>query len=110
MNNGNPWLRWIGLAAALFVLNGSLAFLNVWPTPAIRWEGELSIEVAAFVLALMAATRWVGRPSRAWLRWIGTLWVLLVLGHYADVTAPALYGRDINLYWDLQFVPAVVAL
>ena len=35
---------------------------------------------------------------------------MLVLGRYADVTAPALYGRDINLYWDLRYMPDVAAM
>jgi len=104
------WLRWITLAAAVFLLNASLTFLNAWPTPAIRWRGALSIELAVLILVLAWASQPLGPPSRAALRWLGALWVLLVLGHYADVTAPALYGREINLYWDLRFVPAVVAL
>lgn len=37
-------------------------------------------------------------------------WVALGIGRYLDVTAPALYGREVNLYWDLQFVPDVVAM
>jgi hypothetical protein len=82
----------------------------VWPTPAIRWEGELSIELAACLLALVIAHRRFRSPPRATLRWIAALWVLLVVGHYADVTAPALYGRDINLYWDLQYMPDVAAM
>ena len=36
--------------------------------------------------------------------------VVLVLGHYADVTTPALYGRDINLYWDVRYMPDVAAM
>jgi hypothetical protein len=35
---------------------------------------------------------------------------VLIVGHYADVTAAALFGRDINLYWDLRFVPDIVTL
>src|SRR5205823_3332376 len=38
------------------------------------------------------------------------IWTLLVLGRYADVTAPALYGRDVNLYWDLRYIPDVTAM
>jgi hypothetical protein len=38
------------------------------------------------------------------------VWLLLVLGRYAHVTVPALYGRDINLYWDLRYIPDVVAM
>jgi hypothetical protein len=39
-----------------------------------------------------------------------TIWVLLVAGHYLDVTAPGLYGRDFNLYWDSQHLTNVAAM
>jgi hypothetical protein len=103
-------LRVIGLALAVFLLNASLTFQSAWPTPGIRWRGVLSIELAAFILVLVAASRWLGAPSRRALRWFTAVWSLLVLGHYAEVTATALYGREINLYWDLRFVPDVAAL
>jgi hypothetical protein len=103
-------LNVIALVAALVLLNASLTFQNVWPTPAVRWGGELSVELAACVLLLIVARRRAGPPSRAVLRSIAALWVLLILGHYADVTAPALYGRDINLYWDLRYMPDVAAM
>ena len=110
------------LVAALLLLDVSVTFENVWPTPAIRWTGELSIElaVAALIVAMMrraGSRRAGGRPpdlpdparprSESWL---APLWLLLALGRYADVTAPALYGRDVNLYWDLRFVPDVVRM
>jgi hypothetical protein len=98
------------LAAAVLLLDISLTFESAWPTPGIRWAGALSIELAVFVLALAAAARGNLTPSRRALRWFAGVWVVLVLGHYADVTATALYGRDINLYWDLRFVPDVAAL
>src|SRR6185295_13917208 len=60
-------------------------------------------------LLVIAAHR-LGSPSRVATRWLAALWVLLVAGHYADVTAPALYGRDINLYWDLRHIPDVAAM
>ena len=41
---------------------------------------------------------------------MAAVWVLLVIGHYADVTTPALYGRDINLYWDVRYMPDVAAM
>ena len=57
------------------------------------------------------ASAWFGPPSRARDpladRVAGSL---LVLGHYADVTTPALYGRDINLYWDVRYMPDVAAM
>jgi phosphoglycerol transferase MdoB-like AlkP superfamily enzyme len=104
-----PWRRWAALAAALVLLNASLSFSNVWPTPAIRWRGELSVEMALFVLALVVARRWF-QPSPAAIGWLSAVWTVLVIGRYAEVTAPALYGRDVNLYWDLRFIPDVVAM
>src|SRR2546422_190427 len=104
--------RWRGmvLAAALVVLDASLTFNNLWPTPGVSWRGELSVELAACVLAMAIASRWFGPPSRAMLGFVAALWVLLVVGRYAEVTAPALYGRQINLYWDVRHVSAVAAM
>src|SRR5207245_8201220 len=101
---------WIAPAAAVFLLNASLTFVNVWPTPAITWRGGLSLEFADCVLALCIAGSRNRVHSRRLIAWISSVWVLLVLGRYADVTAPALYGRDINLYWDLRFIPDVVSM
>ena len=55
----------------------------------------------------MASHRAVRRGDAVGGRLCGSL---LVIGRYAEVTAAALYGRDINLFWDLRFVPDVVAL
>lgn len=104
------WHHWISLAAAVVLLDVAVTFGNIWPTPAIRWQGELSVELASFVLLLVIASRWLGPPPRAALGSLSALWVLLVIGRYVDVTAPALYGRDINLYWDLRYVPDVVSM
>jgi hypothetical protein len=102
--------RWIALAGALILLDASLTFSNIWPTPAIRWGGELSVELAVCLTVMAAANRRSGSPSRAVIRGLAALWVLLVIGRYAEVTAPALYGREINLYWDLRHVSAVAAM
>jgi hypothetical protein len=98
------------LGAAVLLLNASLTFQSVWPTPAIRWRGTLSIELAAFVLVLVSLRRRLDPFSPLTLRWVSATCVALALGRYAEVTSEALYGRDINLYWDLRFVPAVAAL
>jgi phosphatidylglycerophosphate synthase len=99
-----------GVVAALVVLDASLTFQGIWPTPAVRWVGALSIELAVCLLAMgLVAAR--GRPPGAFvLRWLAALWVVLVVGRYADVMAPALYGREINLYWDLRHMSAVAAM
>ena len=99
------------LAAALLILNASLTFQSLWPTPAVRWTGELSIELAAGLLIAIAATLVGAFPtSRRAIRWLTIVWLVFVLGRYGDVMAQALYGRDINLYWDLRFIPDVASM
>jgi len=107
------WWRGISLTLAVLLLDVSLTFHNIWPTPAITWRGEISVELGAYlcVLAFLAAVRRRHRMlSPRALRVLTVLWLLLVVGRYADVTATALFGRDINLYWDLRFIPDVVSL
>jgi hypothetical protein len=109
--SGNPWRRAAVLArrlGAIFLLDAALTFENVWPTPAIRWAGGLSTELAVCLLLLAALG---ARSTRRWLAAaLAALWIVLAAGRYAEVTAPALYGRDINLYWDLRFIPDVGAM
>ena len=108
-------LRWGFLAVALAALNASLTFSNLWPTLAIRLNADVSIEFAVCVLALILAHRWLkprwpGVAFRATERCLAVLWVVLIVGRYVDVTVRSLYGRDLDLYWDLQFVPDVSAM
>ena len=105
-----PAARWVALVAALVLLNVSLTFTNVWPTLGIRFNADLSGEMALAVLGLVLAQHWQWGPSRAAIRWLAGLWVVLVVGRYAEVTATSLYGRDINLYWDLRHIPSVGAM
>jgi hypothetical protein len=102
--------RGLTLAAAVLLLDVSLAFQNVWPTPLIRWSDELSVECGVFLILVIAAQLCFGPLSRGAARWLTAGWLVLVLGHYADVTTPALYGRDINLYWDVRYMPDVAAM
>lgn len=101
------WIAWPALATSLVLLNASLTFGNIWPTPKIRWENAISVELAVGVLLLALA----GAKARRLARWVlPTIWVVLVAGHYLDVTAPGLYGRDFNLYWDSQHLGNVAAM
>ena len=102
--------HWLLLAVALVALNVAVTFHNVWPTLWVVPHAELSVEVAALLLALVAWTSFVRPLGRiAW--WLAVLLVLvLVLGRYAEVTAPALYGRPVNLYWDAQHLPKIAAM
>ena len=102
--------RGLALAAAVWLLDASLAFQNVWPTPLLKWAGELSVEWGVLLILIVAGQLCFGPLSRGALRWLTAGWLLLVLGHYADVTTPALYGRDINLYWDIRYMPDVAAM
>ena len=96
--------------AAVALLDISLAFQNVWPTPWIRWGGEFSVECGGLLILIVAAQLWLGPLSRSAIRVLTVVWLVLVVGHYADVTTPALYGRDINLYWDVRYMPDVAAM
>jgi len=102
---------WIALAVAVFVLNSGLTLQNVWPTAWVTLRGvELSIELAVLLLALVAWASFVRPLGR--LAWGGltALMLALVIGRYAEVTAPALYGRPVNLYWDAEHLPKIGAM
>jgi hypothetical protein len=102
--------HWVALAAALLVLNAALTFGNLWPTLRVVPRAELSIEIALLLLALVAWASFV-RPPGTLARVTLTMLVLVwLLGRYAEVTAPALYGRPVNLYWDSQHLPKVAAM
>ena len=105
-----PGARWLGLAGALLLLNCSLTFANVWPTPAIRLTAQVSVEAVLAVLVLAMAGRWLGGRARLVVWGGAALWLALVLGRYVEVTTASLYGRDISLYWDLRHMPAVGAM
>ncbi len=101
---------WATVALALALLNASLTVANIWPTPFVRLSGDLSLEVL-FVAAGLALLRPQVWPHRtAVVRGLAALWVALLIGRYADVTAQSLWGRPMNLYWDMPHVPAVGAM
>ncbi len=112
--------RLLAPVIALLFLDASVTFSNWWPTPAIYWNGAPSVELAVLLLALaVAAGRRAGGPTTNdqrpttndhLIRWLSAAWVVLMLGRYVDVTAPALWGRELNFYWDLRFLPDVAAM
>src|SRR5579862_2411273 len=107
---GSRVWRWASVLLALVLLNGALTFHNVWPTLGVHWPGELSVELAGLLLLLTLSNGWIGRTPPRVLALLSTLMVLFALGRYCDVTAPALYGRDVNLYWDLPRLVSVVEM
>jgi hypothetical protein len=101
------WRAYLLPALSIIVLNASLTFENVWPTPKITWGAALSVELAVFILILAIVHRWGPGFAR---RVLPLTWVLLVAGHYLDVTAPGLYGREFNVYWDSRHLGDVAAM
>ncbi|MCB1823108.1 MAG: hypothetical protein KDJ54_00355 [Candidatus Competibacteraceae bacterium] len=95
---------------ALLLLNSALTFQNRWPTIGVRWVPELSLELVVLLLALALLAAWRGVPGRVARNVLFGCLLLLVLGRYLDVTVPALMGRSINLYWDSQHLPRIVAM
>ena len=95
---------------ALVLLNAAVTFHNVWPTLGVHWPGELSVELAALLLALALSNAWAGPTPRVMLVLLSAVVVVFALGRYADVTVSALYGRDINLYWDAPQFAAVTGM
>ena len=106
---GMTVFRWMALALAVLALNVSISFSNIWPTLGIRASAAISLELAAAVLGLLIAGR-VRRIGTTGLRWLSLVWVVLVLGRYIDETSRSLFGRDINLYWDLRHLRNVGAM
>ena len=102
--------RAAALCAALLLVNVSLTFANVWPTLGVRFNRDLSVEAAAAVLLLVALHARRRRTPAAAGRWLAGAWLLLAAGRYVEVTVASLYGREVNLYWDMQHVPKVGAM
>ncbi|VWX55688.1 Phosphoglycerol transferase MdoB [Burkholderiales bacterium 8X] len=93
---------------ALLLLNALLSMENwfptLWPHPVARLSFELAMVLT--VLALWRAGRPAAgnRPDR-WLAMLlagaSTVWVV---ARYLDVTVSAVFGRQVNLYWDGRHV------
>src|SRR5581483_8149349 len=102
--------RWLSAILALVLLNGSLTFHNVWPTLGVHWPGELSVELVGLLVLLALSNAWFARTPPRVLAVLSALMVLFALGRYCEVTAPALYGREVNLYWDAPRLVSVVEM
>ncbi len=92
------------------MLDQALVFRNVWPTPWIAPAPALSVELGLALLSAAWLARRRGALPATVLRTFALGFVGLTLGRYAMVTAPALYGRPIDLYWDTQHLPNVAAM
>jgi hypothetical protein len=102
--------HWLALAVALFALNAAVTFHNVWPTLWVKLHPEVSVELGVLLLALAVWTAFVAPLGRTAWALVTMLVIVFMLGRYAEVTAPALYGRPVNLYWDAEHLPKVGAM
>ncbi|MEZ5645100.1 MAG: hypothetical protein R3E99_08110 [Burkholderiaceae bacterium] len=90
---------------ALLLLNGLLSVRNWWPTPAVLPDHRLAPELVGLWCVVLLVVAWRGTfPARA-LGALSALFMVLLLGRYANVTVPTLFGRPVNLYWDGQQIP-----
>lgn len=94
--------------AALFVLNALLSMTNWWPTPFVHLDSRMAPEFVLLWVALLLVTWRHGALPPRWLAWLAAAYFVLVAGRYFDTTAPALFGRSINLYWDALQIPRVL--
>jgi len=106
----STWRQWATALVALALLNFGLTFDSLWPTLWIRPRSDLSIELAAVVLALAIAAARFGPPPRRVLAGLAIAFTALALGRYLEVTARELSGRPITLYHDVPHVPRVIAM
>jgi len=95
--------------AAALLLTLALTFENLWPTPWVQPAASLSVEAAIGVLGIAWLVRRGAFTPRVRAVLAGVV-VVLAITRYAEVTALALYGRPVNLYWDAQHLPRVAAM
>ena len=93
------------LLLALIFLNSTLCFSAVWPTVYVLPDLGISPEFVCLIMLLSAWSAIFGKPSAKALAVISTIYLLMAVGHYADVVVPNLLGRPVNLYWDIPELP-----
>ena len=103
-------VRWLACVVALSILQVSLTFVNVWPTLDVRPTADLTVELPLAILLLIGFSRWRTGSLKTLNRVLSIGWVLLILGRYVDVTTRSLYGREVNIYWDMRHIPKVGAM
>jgi hypothetical protein len=90
---------------ALLVLNALLSFSAWWPTPGVVLDDRIAPEFVGLWLMILALVFFASRLSRPMLAGLTIAYMLLVLGRYLDVTIPSMFGRPINVFWDIPQLP-----
>jgi hypothetical protein len=108
---GSPSIRyWLVGLLAFLLLNASLGFNNIWPTPAIKPDARLAPEFVWFWVFLFLVVRYTGRVRPSVLTICALAFTSLIVGRYVDVTVPSLFGRPLNLYWDGNQLPRFLSV
>jgi hypothetical protein len=94
--------------AALGILNALLSMTNLWPTPFVKLDARIGPEFTFVWVGILVWVAVKGRLSARALTALSVVYLLLVIGRYVDTTAPALFGRAINLYWDGWQMPRLL--
>lgn len=101
-----PWLR---IAVPLAVLNALLTLgapaAAFWP----QFTARVSLELCVGVVLLAGWTAWRGSASGRATHWLAAASAALIAVHLLDLTATALFGRPLNLYWDGRHLGSVLA-
>jgi len=102
--------RLLVMLVACLGLNAALTLQNVWPTLWVEPGRGVSVELLAVLAIVAVLLEWRPRLGGGWAWSVAAVLFLLMLGRYFAVTAHALFGRSINLYFDLPYLPAVAAM
>jgi hypothetical protein len=93
---------------SLLLLNFLATFVNVWPTPYVRPDTRIGPEFVLAWVVLLALVAFYGKLGRIAISIFTTVFVLIAIGRYVDVTVPAWLGRKLNLYWDGPQLPTFI--
>jgi hypothetical protein len=109
MRNGMAGRLAIAVAVCV-ALNLALTLQNAWPSIWVRAGAGLSVELLAVLAFIALCLEW--RPAMPrWVAWVLSAGLLiLIVGRYVAVTANALFGRSINVYFDFPQLPAVLSM
>jgi hypothetical protein len=104
------WGRLLVALAVCVGLNAALTLRNAWPSLWVEAGPGVSVELLAAVAVVAVVLERRGHIGRGLLWFLAGALFFLILGRYFAVTAHALFGRSINLYFDLPHLPAVIAM
>ena len=103
----SAWARGLCIALPLLLLNALLTLVNPGPTP---WPVLTARIAPELCLALLLAAGWVAWRGRAPLRTLALATALLVAVRALEITAAALFGRPLHLFWDGRHLGQMLAM